>query len=79
MFRYRTMFNAAGDDEEFIFFQHNGPVPQFHVEFTFDNKEHFIFMIMLVPDKFSFEFDELDVLSVELAGDAGIPVIMDEG
>ena len=73
------MFYAAGDDEEFIFLQHNGSVPQFHVEFAFDNKKHFVFMIMFVPDKFSFELDELDVLSVERAGDAGVPVIVDEG
>lgn len=79
MLRDRSVLYAAGYDKKFIFLQEDCLVAQFHLELAFDDIKHFIFMLMFMPDKFALEFDKLDVLTVELACDAGIPVIVDEG
>ena len=73
------MLDAAGNDDEFAFFDPLVVVAEFHAEAAFDDEEQFVLMLVLVEDEFSFELVELDVLAVEFGGNVGLPVFGDFG
>ena len=79
LFRYRAMLDAPGHDEELALFQPDVAIPEFHPESPLDDKEEFIFVVVLVPDKLALEFYQLDVLPVQLPDDPGALVIVEEG
>ena len=58
---------------------HSWRSPEFHAEAAFDHEKHFVFVLVVMEDKFAFEFVELDMLSVEFGGDVGLPVLGDLG
>ncbi len=41
-------------------------------EAAFDDEEHFVFVVVVMPDEFGVGLDQLDHLSVELGGDVGL-------
>ncbi|MCY1383164.1 hypothetical protein D9M69_712610 [compost metagenome] len=71
------MLYASRHDQEFVFFQFYSLVAKFHLELAADNHKHLVFVIVLVPDKFSLKLDQLDVLSVQLSDNSWIPIIVE--
>src|ERR1041385_1993835 len=53
------------------------PAPQLHAERALHDEEHLVLVLVRVPDERAPEADELDHLSVQLAGDARVPVVVD--
>jgi hypothetical protein len=52
-------------------------VAEIHTEAAFDYEEHLVFVVMMMKDELAVQLDELDLLSVELGGDAGLVVFSD--
>ena len=73
-----AMLDATGDDEEFALREGYGAVAKLHLEGALKDQEHLIFGVVLVPDEFTLELDELDVLAVQFADDPGSPVVEEE-
>jgi len=73
-----AMLDATGDDEEFILSEGYGAVAKLHLEGALEDQEHLVFGVVLVPDEFTLELDEFDVLAVQLADDPGSPVVEEE-
>ena len=67
------MLDAARDDDELAFLDPFVVVAVFHAEAAFDDQEQFVFVVVMVEDEFALELVELDVLSVELGADVGLP------
>ena len=45
-----------------------------HFEFALDDKEKFVFSLVVVPDEFPSKLDQLDVLPIEFGDDFWRPV-----
>ena len=73
----RTVLDAARDDEKFTFFQPDLPVAEIHPNPPFRDQKKLILVLMMMPDELALEFDQLDVLPIELAGDPWVPVVVD--
>ena len=71
------VLNAAGNDDELAFRDPLVAVAKFHAEAAFDDEEEFVFVFVMVPDKFAFEVGEFDGLAVEFGSDVGLPVFGD--
>ena len=75
----RAMLDAARHDQKFTGVDGDRMLfacfAVFHREAAVDDEEELIFAVMFVPDEFSGEFDELDVLAVELGDDFGRPMV----
>jgi hypothetical protein len=76
-FGYWTMLHAAGHDDELADFDPLVAVAKFHAEAAFDYEEHFVFILVVVKDEWAVKLDELDLLSIELGGNAGLVVVSD--
>ena len=72
------VLDAFWDDDEFAGGDGDGLIAELHVETAGDHQEHFVFIIMFVPDEIAFEFDEFDVLIIQFGGYSWIPVIRDQ-
>jgi hypothetical protein len=73
----RPVLDAARDDEKLTFFQPDLPVTEIHPKPPFHYQEKLILILMMMPDEFSLEFDQFDVLAIELAGDPWVPMVVD--
>src|SRR5579885_2996350 len=73
-----TMLDAARDDEEFAFFQPDVAVVQLHQQASLHHKEQFVFAIMVVPDEFAFDLFQLDMRVIQVAGNSGMPIVVEE-
>ena len=49
-----------------------------HPKATLHDQKHLVFIFVMMPGEWPFELDELDELAVEFAGDARVPVVVDE-
>jgi len=74
----RTMLNSTGHDDEFTFVEGFHSVPELHFERTPNDKKKLVLQIVSVPDEFTLELGQPDMLAVELADDSRIPVIGEE-
>jgi hypothetical protein len=54
-------------------------VEKIHAEAAFDDQKHFVFVLVMVKDKLAVQLNQLDLLSVELGGDARVVVVGDPG
>ncbi len=69
------MFYAAGDYQEFAGVDDHLLVAEFHYKAAAVNKEHLVFVFMVMPIECAFEFGEFDVLAIKFGGDARGPVV----
>ena len=76
---HRLVLYAARNDDEFAFFNPIVVVAKFHAEAAFHDEEQFVFLLVVMEDKFSFELVEFDLLAVEFGGNVGLPVFGDFG
>src|SRR6516225_9920132 len=75
----RQMLDTAGNDDEFPLANQLVAVTKAHAQSALDDQKEFIFVVMMMPDKFAFDFHGFDLAIVELAKDARIPVILELG
>jgi hypothetical protein len=79
LFGDRAMFDAVWDDQELTFFDPNVTIPKLHTETPFHHKEQFVFDIMMVPDEWTIELHELDLLAVQFPGDSRLEMVGEKG
>jgi hypothetical protein len=70
-----AMFDSARDDDEFAFVDDGFMVAELHAQHAFDDEKQFIFVFMMMPDEFAFQFDCFDLAIVYLADDARVAVV----
>jgi hypothetical protein len=70
-----TMFNAFGNDEYFTRTQRDGSVAQLNIDASAQDKKEIVGLVVLVPNELALHFDHHEVMSVELADDARLPII----
>jgi hypothetical protein len=73
---YGSMLNTSLHNEELALFQPHLVIAKFHPKPTFDHQEHFVFLLMMVPDEGALKLDHLHHLPVEFANDLGFPVLL---
>ena len=67
------MFHAPRHDEELPRFELNVPFAEADAESSLYDEEKFVLAIVPVPDEFTCELGQLDLLPVQLADDSGAP------
>ncbi len=76
------MLYAARDDDEFTRLDPLRVLISIfaivHAEAASHHQKHLVFIFVMMPGEWPFELYELDELAVEFAGDARIPMIVDE-
>src|ERR1700728_536611 len=75
----RLMLDAARNDDEFSFADPfmafaKGFIADVHAEAAFDDQEHFVLVVVVMPYEFRVGLHQLDNLPVELAGDMRLVV-----
>lgn len=73
---YGLVFYPARDDEELALVQDHVSVSKSQGQLAFDYQEEFVFFLMMVPNKFAFDFRQLDVLSIKRSDNSGAPVLI---
>ena len=68
------MFNAARHHDEFAFIQPHGLVAKLDAEAALHYQEPFVFVLVVMPDKFALELVELHQLAIQFTGNVGLPV-----
>src|SRR5712675_845231 len=69
------MLHAMGNDDEFAFANYGFMIAKLHAQHAFDHEEQFVFNVVMVPDEFAFDLDDLHSAIVDDAQLALIPVI----
>ncbi len=64
---------------EFVRMYFNSLVTKFHFQDSTDNKEQFIFIIMMMPYELTLEFNQFYMLAIQFSNDTGVPVVGEEG
>jgi len=75
------MLDAVRDHDELAFFDPDVAVakvfvPVLHAKAAFYDQEHFVFVLMMVPDELAFQLVQLDELAVQFSDDVRLPVFM---
>src|SRR5437764_653957 len=73
LFGYRQMFHATRNDHKFSCIQVDVSLSQLHDQVSAYHQKQFIFLFVMVPDKFTFELDELDMSIVYLTNNFRTP------
>jgi hypothetical protein len=55
----RAMLNAMGNDDELAFANYRFVIAKLHAQDAFDYEEEFVFDVVMVPDEFAFDLDDL--------------------
>ena len=71
--RHRLVIDATRNDEELALFECDHSVPQMNAQLAREDEKELVLTLVVMPDKLTFEFRELDVLAIELTYDAGTP------
>jgi hypothetical protein len=69
------VLDALWNDEQFARAQQNGSIPEIDAKFTFQHKEGFIGLRMIVPDEIAFDPDDLELIVVEFGNDPRLPLL----
>jgi hypothetical protein len=73
-----AVFDPARDDDKFAFADDHFMVAKFHAQCALDDEEEFVFIVVMMPDEFTFEFDGFDVAVVNFADDTRVAVVGEE-
>src|ERR1700722_13856269 len=65
-----TMFDAARHDDKFAFADCFGAITELHLERALGDQKEFVFLVMMMPHEFTFEFNGLHVAIVDFSEDA---------
>jgi hypothetical protein len=74
-----AVLDAARDDNEFAFLNGGFVAPELHPQYALYDQKHFVFALMMVPDKLALQFDGLDVAVVYFADDTRVAVVGKKG
>ena len=74
----RPMLDAARHDEQLAFAQLDDAIAEFHAKRTVHDEEQLVLVLVLMPHELTLEFHQLHVLAVELPGDSGVPMVVEE-
>ncbi len=66
------------DDDKFAFTDGQVALAEFDGQCAFDDKEQFIFVLVMMPDKFALHFGEFDIGVVQFTGDFGTPLFSEQ-
>src|SRR6516164_559431 len=72
---YRKMLHAARDDDEFAWTYDFLVIAEFHAHAAFNHQEHFVLVVVMMPDELPLKTHGLDVAVVDFAQDLGAPVL----
>jgi hypothetical protein len=70
-----TMFNALGNYKYFAGTQCDGSVSQLNVDASAEDQKEVVGFLVLMPNELTLHFDNHEVMSVELANDARLPML----
>jgi hypothetical protein len=73
--RNGAVLDAVRDDNEFAFAHQTFTIAEFHAEGALHDEKKFVFLIVMMPKKFSFEFDGFHKGIVDFSDDAGLVVL----
>src|SRR5438445_3247081 len=73
--RNGAVLNSVRDDNEFALANQAFTIAEFHAERALHHEKKFVFVIVMMPEKFSFELDGLYKAIVDFADDAGLVVL----
>lgn len=73
------MFDTTRHNQEFAWLERDGVgkaagIAMLHFKFALNDKKEFVFRLVVMPDKFSSEFDQFDLLAIEFSNDFWRPV-----
>src|SRR5260370_18005179 len=71
----RAMLDAMGNDDALAFANYGFMIAKLHAQHAFDHEEQFVFNVVMVPDEFAFDLDDLHRAIVDDAQLALIPKI----
>src|SRR6266403_521191 len=71
----RAMLHAMGNDDEFAFANYGFMIAKLHTQHAFNHEEKFVFNVMMVPDEFAFDLDDLHGAIVDDAEQALTPKV----
>ncbi len=77
-FGCRHMLDTVRDDDELAFVKMDILITQLDEQVSFDDEKQLVFNIVVMPDEFAFELNELHVRSVDLTCDPGTPIVLKE-
>jgi len=77
VFGHRTVLDSFGDDEQFTWTNGNITLAHADGDATFENEEEIIRVVVRVPDEFTLDLDDHEIVTVELAHDARLPVTVE--
>ena len=77
LFGHRPVLDAVRHNEKLARAKLDGAVAELHPEPPADHQKQLILRLVLVPDEFALELDELDLLAVQDPHDLGAPVLVD--
>jgi hypothetical protein len=75
IFGDRAMFDSFRDYKYFTRTERDYSVPKLNVDAPAEDQKEVISIVVLVPDKLTLDFDNHEVMSVELTNDPGLPVL----
>ena len=70
-----AVFDAFGHDEHLAGVEGDGSVSELDVEAALEDEEEVVGVVVLVPDKFTFDFDDHDVGRIELGHGTWGPMV----
>jgi len=71
----RAVLDTFRDDKHFAWAKRNGPISQLNANPPLDNKEKIVRIVVLMPYELAFDFDDHEIVTVELSDDAWMPVL----
>src|SRR5262245_36363434 len=69
----RFMYYSARHDTKFAFVQRHDSIAKMNVNMALQDQKELVLMLMMMPDIFAFEFNQLDRLAIELTHNLGNP------
>src|SRR5215472_18720781 len=72
----RLMLDAVRHDDKLALAHNCFMSAEFHSKCAFDDQEHLVFVVVMMPDELAFQLDRLYDEIVDLAEDARIEVIL---
>ena len=76
---HRAMFQSFGNGDEFTGVDIDVALSKLHAHSTSSDKENFVFVLVGMPDEFTFHACKFDLKIVYVGGNSGIPWFVDIG
>ena len=71
------VLNTSRNNQELTFLKLDTTIAKLHAEAPLDHQKQLILQVVVMPNKLTLKLDELDVLTIQLADNLGIPVFVE--